>query len=437
MGVGPLFLDRCKRPEQAWCEDNEECKGMPEDSKDCTEELVTNPHSWHRHASLLFIETPPPVGFSKGDINQWRKGVGNSRWAPVTQQALGAFHARALETIVSTLEQSLVTEPFESIFLGGESFAGIYLGHMIPHVLETDTIGSRFRGALIGNPKLGTRDRLEAAPAAFVDRCIMKPSEMETLQQSCDRSIPFSEQVDLKAKQPNECTKEWVSYYNRASHVTDRGTRGGRSWYNSDFPCEMCSTGSGAVEPCSPECFDLRPYERLLRHRGTREQLGADGDRDSLGHLGGDGDGKWEFCKDVSKWVADYPMVETPPFLQSPTTYLTASKSSEFRFWLFSGDTDLESLHEVSRQSMVHMFGQPQLQTPWQGTTGKTFGDFLTFADFEGARLVRIKGGGHITTYYATEASADVFRRFISGSTPGGVGAEPAFVAPKGGTCPV
>jgi len=418
MGVGPVFVDRNYKRGDSFCEDNQPCKGADDKNGG---QMVENPHSWHNHANLIFVETPPSVGFSDSAPDQislphFKKAQGD-RYNPSSQEKLGMFHASMVAKIVETLEaQGLGAgpAPFAPVFLGGESFAGIYLGHMVQPMLQDKRLADRFGGVFLGNPMIGTTDRLDAALPALVKRGIVPQAALDATKAACPKG-PFSDQVDFSAKQPSECTTAWLSAYDGIAQNVYKRENGGVSWYNSDYKCETCG-GKG----CPLHCFDTRSYQRLLNRANVQRALGVVG--------AGPGKAvKWDFCTDVSKWITDVPMVKKPAFFKDPQSVFK-STGKTIRFWLFSGDNDLESLHEVSKFSMISAFGEPKDQTPWHDADGTLVGDFLSFG--EDAQLVRIAGGGHIPVYYATKVASELFKRFVDNDRPQEAVVAPCFASP-------
>eukprot|EP00929_Paragymnodinium_shiwhaense_P076076 TRINITY_DN3902_c0_g1_i1.p1 TRINITY_DN3902_c0_g1~~TRINITY_DN3902_c0_g1_i1.p1 ORF type:complete len:831 (-),score=147.97 TRINITY_DN3902_c0_g1_i1:123-2615(-) len=430
MGVGPLFLDRCpNRPvgamkkyahggQQEWCPDNAACKEMPSAQycQDNNYQLIDNWFSWHQHANLLFLETPPSVGFSHYDSSKYsdvRKALGGKGFEGAKPARLGKFHAKVLAEIMSGLENDLLDgDSFGSVTLAGESYAGIYLSHMLPPLLENPEMKDRLKGVLVGNPKLGIKERFDAAPAAMVRRCLVNRADYDTFTSHCGRESNFSELIDLKTKTPNACTQAFTFMYERGNR---NSAKAGASWYNADALCERCNG-----QHCSPECFNTKPYERFWNNRGVKRAFGADPAT------------TWSFCKDVSKLIQDFPMVPTPPFLENPSEYLRKAGRQDLKFWVFSGDSDLESLAEVSMLSMARAFGAFGSETTWRDGKGsdRTLGTFTSFKDFPGAQLVTVYGGGHLVPYYATEAAVDLVRRFLSDDLPAEHPRQLSFFAP-------
>lgn len=383
MGVGPFLLKPCDR-KRVYA---------------CSPKLILNENSWHQHANILFIDTPPGTGFSPSKkLSSSRVDLGGTALQAVDHETLGHFNAKVLKSSIDLVKEELGLV-FDSIYLSGESFAGIYVSEMLPVLLTDKVIGPKLKGVLLGNPMLGTRDRIDSV-AALARRCVVPKCQMDKLIRACSSDVMLSGQVDLSSKVPNACTVAYTNLYRRAGLITKPALGGtGASWYNTQVMCDQCAGVDDRLHDCSPECFDTSQYEVVFNKPWFKKQL-----------FKGSSEITWKFCTDVGKLVKDFPKVPTPKLILNPDAYLP----EHFRFWIYSGDTDLELTYESSALTMARAFGQAMKRSPWE------HGDFLHFGKNVDAKLVRVTNGGHLVTLYKNAESSDLLRRFLAGDVPSG-----------------
>ena len=102
--------------------------------------LVSNPFSWTKLASLVFLEQPVGVGFSYGTDPAEMLSFNDYRAATDNLQVIRAFFARFPER--SGL-------PF---YIASESYGGHYIPQWTLQLLDDEELRPRFKGLLVGNP---------------------------------------------------------------------------------------------------------------------------------------------------------------------------------------------------------------------------------------------------------------------------------------------
>jgi carboxypeptidase C (cathepsin A) len=102
--------------------------------------LVSNPYSWTKHASLVFLEQPVGVGFSYGTAEEELLGFNDYRAATDNILAIKAFFKKFPER---------ASQPF---YIASESYGGHYIPQWTLQILGDESLRGRFKGMLVGNP---------------------------------------------------------------------------------------------------------------------------------------------------------------------------------------------------------------------------------------------------------------------------------------------
>ena len=112
--------------------------------------LFRNKFSWSKLGSLLMFDWPPPVGFSYcGDP----KGKGNA-CGPWDDERMAKISYAALKGWFDLFPERQTN----SLYLTGESYAGIYVPKLAQQILAHDdkTVRPQFKGFAVGDGCLGT-----------------------------------------------------------------------------------------------------------------------------------------------------------------------------------------------------------------------------------------------------------------------------------------
>lgn len=115
--------------------------------------LVENPGRWNMHANVLFLESPPGVGFAYID-----KGAATLPYV-ANDTTTSADSLGAMQDFYASYPQ-FAKSP---LFLSGESYAGIYVPWLARAILASGdaALVARLRGVLVGNGALKTADEYE------------------------------------------------------------------------------------------------------------------------------------------------------------------------------------------------------------------------------------------------------------------------------------
>lgn len=110
--------------------------------------LSENPFRWNTEANVLFLESPPGVGFSFASASKPPYAANDTTTAAMNLGALAAFFVRFPRFNASAL------------WLSGESYAGVYIPMLAAAVLASNAAGTYprmdLRGILVGNGAIAT-----------------------------------------------------------------------------------------------------------------------------------------------------------------------------------------------------------------------------------------------------------------------------------------
>ncbi|KAK3287813.1 hypothetical protein CYMTET_4693 [Cymbomonas tetramitiformis] len=113
-------------------------------------ELLRNPYSWSKAASLLIVDNPPPVGFSYcSSAGQRGDGYSCGAWNDTGVAAVN--HAFLCTFFQEQFPEFLKNE----LYLVGESYAGVYVP-VIVQALTRNTCGLNLAGFAVGDGCMGT-----------------------------------------------------------------------------------------------------------------------------------------------------------------------------------------------------------------------------------------------------------------------------------------
>ncbi len=115
--------------------------------------ISENPGRWNINANVLFIESPPGVGFSYID-----KGVANLPYT-ANDTTTAADSLAALADFFATYHQFNKSD----LWLSGESYSGVYIPWLARAILQSSQtqLISQLKGVLVGNGALKTNDNYE------------------------------------------------------------------------------------------------------------------------------------------------------------------------------------------------------------------------------------------------------------------------------------
>jgi carboxypeptidase C (cathepsin A) len=115
--------------------------------------LSENAGRWNQHANVLFIESPPGVGFAYID-----KGAASLPYV-ANDTTTAADSLGALQSFFRAYPQFATS----ALWLSGESYAGMYVPWLARAILASGDapLAARLRGVLVGNGALKTADAYE------------------------------------------------------------------------------------------------------------------------------------------------------------------------------------------------------------------------------------------------------------------------------------
>eukprot|EP01059_Diplonema_ambulator_P011695 TRINITY_DN2173_c0_g1_i3.p1 TRINITY_DN2173_c0_g1~~TRINITY_DN2173_c0_g1_i3.p1 ORF type:complete len:518 (+),score=176.46 TRINITY_DN2173_c0_g1_i3:958-2511(+) len=105
-----------------------------------------NPWAWSRNATLICIDSPPPIGFSF--CTEEGPSGGGTSCGPWTDKTVFAANHKAHQTLFNDIIPEFKPNPF---FMFGESYAGVYVPGFVNALLDDPIPGLNFRGFGIGD----------------------------------------------------------------------------------------------------------------------------------------------------------------------------------------------------------------------------------------------------------------------------------------------
>jgi cathepsin A (carboxypeptidase C) len=109
-----------------------------------------NPFSWTKFATVIAIDSPPPIGFSYC-TEQGPAGSGPS-CGPWKDSTVFAANHEAHKTLFNTLFPELKPNPF---YIAGESYGGIYVPGFANALMDDPIPGLNFKGFAVGDGLTG------------------------------------------------------------------------------------------------------------------------------------------------------------------------------------------------------------------------------------------------------------------------------------------
>jgi hypothetical protein len=150
-------------------------KSSAPDGSSANYSLKMNPYSWNRIANMVFLEQPVGVGFSYADVD-----IGLLRFGD-------AFSSIDNLRIVKRFFEKFPERASNDFYLASESYGGHYIPQWAMRVLNDESLVSRFKGVLVGNPyvQLGSL-YAGSLHALWGQQLIPLPLWEDVLQYGCD-----------------------------------------------------------------------------------------------------------------------------------------------------------------------------------------------------------------------------------------------------------
>lgn len=105
-----------------------------------------NPFTWAKHATLIALDSPPPIGFSY--CTEQGPAAGGTSCGPWTDDTVFKANHEAHKTLFNKIFPELKPNPF---FFAGESYAGIYVPGFANALMDDPIPGLNFKGFAVGD----------------------------------------------------------------------------------------------------------------------------------------------------------------------------------------------------------------------------------------------------------------------------------------------
>eukprot|EP00118_Oscarella_pearsei_P025188 m.307689 g.307689 ORF g.307689 m.307689 type:complete len:454 (+) comp42636_c0_seq1:59-1420(+) len=343
-------------------------------------QLLSNPYTWSRNATMIFLESPAGVGFSystnKGDYttNDTMTAEDNFRFL------LNFFDAYP-------------EYAKNDFYISGESYAGIYIPTLAEVIQKSNSI-INLKGFLVGNGCVGNKVG-GCGPAEQSDPILMKFMYGHGL---ISEGL-FSELLD-------KCGTNWdnVGIYCKELVQSAIGKTVGINVYD-------------VYEPCISSDDDLFWTTATARVRRLREDVGftecgAPGGllkymnepevREAIHVKSAAELGDWNFCAKLNYTGNVDSLLSVYPRL-----------IAQYRVLIYSGDVDACVPYIGSYEwtnSLGYQYGIPW--RPWM-TNGLPVG-YVTEYKANGFTFATIRGAGHQAPLYKPQESLAMFQRFLA-----------------------
>ncbi|XP_022159443.1 serine carboxypeptidase-like 13 [Momordica charantia] len=353
-------------------------------------QIISNPYSWTKKSSIIFVDLPVGTGFSYG----------------TTQEALETGDFSQVHHSLQFLKKWLADHPefmSNSFYVGGDSYAGMIVPVVAQKILEgnSDWPFVNFQGYVLGNP-VTIRNSNQNFQVPYAHRMTLISDELfEWLTTSCK-----GEYVNID---PNnvECLKHYDTYEKCVSKLEkgcillpkcpfespkQKDDHDRRSLYN---------TPKVFLDPKPPlPSLGCASYKFLLGYYWAND----DQVQKAL-HIHEGSIGEWIRCKRREDYNFD---------IESAFSCHVNLSSKGYRSLVYSGDHDMVVPH-LDTQAWIRSLNYSIVDDwrPWfivdqiAGYT-RTYANKMTFAT--------IKGGGHTAEYTRKECSV-MFSRWIAGES--------------------
>ncbi|XP_077459560.1 lysosomal protective protein [Stigmatopora argus] len=369
--------------------------------------LRPNPNSWNKIANMLYLESPPGVGFSYSDDGDY--ATNDTEVSLLNYLALKEFFRLYPELSANGL------------FLTGESYAGIYVPTLAERVMEDDVL--RLQGVAVGNG-MSSYELNDNSLVYFAYYHGLLGSDLwSRLQAGCCRDAP----CDFHRNPDPGCSAALAD-------VQDVIYNSGLNVYNLYAPCPGGAPRRFSVEGgqmvlrdlghffihhvetqmwkkkllglvsrgtpvrLEPACTNSTPATHFLNDPYVRRAL----------HIS-DAAPRWSICSSevYLNYGRLYPDVKKQ--------YLKLLSALKYRVLVYNGDVDMACNYMGDEWFVESLNQQVQVnRRPWlyEDEAGRQVGGFVK--EFDNLVFLTVKGSGHMVPTDKAAAAFAVFSRFIA-----------------------
>ncbi|XP_022977026.1 serine carboxypeptidase-like 7 isoform X2 [Cucurbita maxima] len=360
-------------------------------------QLILNPLTWTKKASILFIDSPVGTGFS---YSRTLKGSKKGDFGQVQQN-----HQFLRKWLLD--HPQFLSNPF---YVGGDSYTGI----VVPPLTLAISEGNKdavpvinLQGYILGNP-VTVRKTNDNSRVPYAHRMNLIPTQLyELLRSNCKGEYENIEPDNMKCMKHVAAYKKCVSRINQwcitcpfcedvSSAPNDDKFGRRRSLFNSSE--EQLLLAPRVLPPPLLYCQEYKYFLSYYWANDCRVRKAL--------HIREGTKGEWIRCQ--SRKDYQYDIMNSVP-------YHAKLSSKGYRSLIFSGDHDM-MVPVINTAEWIESLNYPVVDNwrTWLGMDDQVLGYTTTFAN--NMTFATIKGGGHTPEYMPYESDV-MFTRWIAGES--------------------
>lgn len=354
--------------------------------QDGTATLVRNEFAWTKRASVLFLNSPAPVGFSYCE-----EPNGDFRSCGAWNDSSVAFHNK------QALDSFLVKHPKfkqNDWIFAGESYGGVYVPTLVREIISTGSPKMKVRGMVIGNGCMGT-DVLCLADGDYWWRILalyghaqISQAAFEQFDVDCGKTLRRGVATQ-KCKEHAAALEKQVGYFDEYNVYSE-------CWYAPDFKKVKLDVSPPAVcinKFCGGD-IEVKHYVDIPE---VRKALNIPNNAMFWSSDNGEG------------FDYDFTERDLRPF------YVQLAKHHPYiRVLIYSGDVDI-SVSVFAAQNWTRNLGLEETEAwrPWTLDGGREIAGYVTRyeGDFD---FTTIRGSGHFVPQYKSRAALEMLTQFLA-----------------------
>eukprot|EP01065_Artemidia_motanka_P043730 TRINITY_DN6110_c0_g1_i1.p2 TRINITY_DN6110_c0_g1~~TRINITY_DN6110_c0_g1_i1.p2 ORF type:complete len:514 (+),score=175.51 TRINITY_DN6110_c0_g1_i1:61-1602(+) len=392
--------------------------------------------AWTRYATIVAIDSPPPIGFSF--CTEFGPSGNGTSCGPWTDKSVFKANHAAHRTLFTKIFPEFLKNP---VYLMGESYAGIYVPGFVNEMLDDPIEGLNFRGFLVGDgwtgcpPKAGhpmnwctnlnnvgffKYPNVNVGPWYDIEfmhgHSQFSESLYRQIRASCTeaelRSYPLSDVCQGLVDQMAKEIGGWYVYdlFNDCAGQPFRGKYGlFGSLHHRRAVMTRIALGRGHAGGGAPCPVDA--MEKWVARKEVRDALGVQNNTNFLN------------CDNAQcfNYTEDQPQV---------TTIYSKALKAGLRVLIYEGDSDASGLETAPVEDVFvpyfkqEGYNQTRSWRPWTTDGAQRMGGYVIEWENRKVQFVSIRGAGHLVPLNKPETSATMLQKFLYEE------ALPEFVAP-------
>jgi len=344
--------------------------------------LRINQYSWNQNANVIFIESPPHVGFSSSDNYVY----GDWDTAHINYDAIQQFFIRFPELFAN------------DFYISGESYGGHYIPTLAQTIVEANDAGENpvinFKGFALGNPFTDpVSNAIGTVETVYGHQVISQPL-YESWQSACSNGLSETVQCAVQFDKVNQAFSNLNPYaldYPVCDSPILSKQRRKILEYNSHG-----KNGVGQIWDGYYACEDNYATAYLNR-KDVQSAIHVDSTI-------------WTECSDTLKY--NYTDGHTP---MEPIYNFLINGGYDLKLMVYSGDDDTVCA-TIGTQMWMWDLGYKVLSDwqPWyynDAVYGNQTGGYIV--KFDGITLTTVHGAGHEVPTYKPQAALELINNFL------------------------